>query len=165
MRLKIITLLIIIFNVCLCNAQNKTVWVRNYYNSPRKFETELKEKITYDGDTIAYKKLKSIYIDTLELKEDFFYYAFIMAKVLNYTQAYYDVFTCFMDFYPYKERNMDNETATMTIDFLLDAAERGNQQAQILVEKYTITRGKKNNRNYIKRIIKGEGLPLYWKEK
>jgi hypothetical protein len=163
MKIRLIILSLFIAIVCLCNAQKKYVKISNYNNYPWKFETELKKKVLYKGDTIAYEELKKIYLDTVELREDFFSYALLFSKKYGYSQAYYDVFTCFMDFYPYKGRNMDNETASMTITFLLDAADHGHKQAKVLIQKYNIIRGKKNNRKYIKRIIEGEGLPLYWK--
>lgn len=138
------------------------VGVHDYYGSLKHFESELKKKVLDSGDIVAYQKLRSIYMDTMELREDFFVYAFVMAEKYNITEAYYDVFTCMIDFYPYKNGNMDKKSSKMTIHYLLQAAQRGCDQAQLLVEKYNIL-DDRNSKKQIKVIRKNEEVPLFWK--
>lgn len=138
------------------------VGVHNYYGSLEYFKSELKKKVLDSGDIVAYQKLRSFYLDTMELREEFFGYAFVMAEKYKITEAYYDVFTCMIDFYPYKSGNMDKESSKMSIYYLLQAAQKGCSQAQLLVDKYKIS-DDRNCKKQIKVIRKNEELPLFWK--
>lgn len=138
------------------------VGVHHYYDFLEHFESELKKKVIDSGDFAAYQNLRSIYLDAMEIREDFFVYAFFMAEKYNIKEAYYDVFTCMIDFYPYKSGNMDKKSSKMAIHYLLQAAQRGCGRAQLLVEKYNIS-DDRNCKKQIKVIRKNEKLPLFWK--
>ena len=57
---------------------------------------------------------------------------------------------------------MDKKSSKMTIHYLLQAAQRGCDQAQLLVEKYNIL-DDRNSKKQIKVIRKNEEVPLFWK--
>jgi hypothetical protein len=76
-----------------------------------------------------------------------------MSNKFDYPQAYYDVFTCLTDVYLSDLHQIDDKTASMAIDYLLKANERGHQQAKEIVTEYKIKRNE-NSKQQIQRIFK-----------
>jgi hypothetical protein len=161
MQNKLITIGLVLLTTTICKAQIKYIDINNYHNRPLEFQIELKRSIYENADTNLYEQLRSIYKDTLSLQADFFAYALFMTKVENYSQSYFDVFSCLIDLYPYKNRNMDKTTADFAIKYLLKAMEIGHSQAQEIIKRYSIVKNAKNNQKQINRIRKGEKSRLY----
>ena len=112
----------------------------------------LKKAILYNGDIKAYNSINTEYLD-YAYTEEFLLYAMIMSNKFDYPQAYYDVFTCLTDVYLSDLHQIDDKTASMAIDYLLKANERGHQQAKEIVTEYKIQRNE-NSKQQIQRIFK-----------
>ncbi len=126
--------------------------VEQSLNQPLKNITELKESVLYNGDIGAYNELDIAYLDHT-FQEEFLLYAMIMANKYNYPQAYYDVFTCLTDIYLSDLNQLDEKTASLAIDYLLQANEKGHHQAKDIVEEYKIINND-NSKQQIERIFK-----------
>lgn len=115
-------------------------------------ENELKKSILFKGDIDAYNSLGTAYLD-YTFQEEFLLYAMIMANKYEYPQAYFDVFTCLTDIYLSDLNQIDDKTASLAIDYLLKAYEKGHHQAKDVVEEYEIT-SNENSKQQIERIFK-----------
>jgi hypothetical protein len=115
-------------------------------------QSELKKAILLSGDIAAYQLLNTEYLD-YTFPEEFLLYAMIMANKYDYPQAHFDVFTCLTDIYLSDLNQLDEKTASLAIDYLLKAYEKGHHQAKEMVEEYKIT-SNENSRQQIERIFK-----------
>lgn len=106
----------------------------------------------YKGDTNAYEELRVAYLDET-FNEEFLIYAMVMANKYDYPQAYWDVFDHLRLMYWSDINQIDEQTATLAIDYLLKASKRGHHQAREEVEEHNVTR-KKNNKQQIVAISK-----------
>lgn len=145
--------LLLIFGGCDTkeNEPNKNK-VEQSINQPSKSMTELKKAVLYNGDINAYNELDIAYLD-YTFQEEFLLYAMIMANKYDYPQAYFDVFTCLTGIYLSDLNQLDEKTASLAIDYLLKAYEKGHHQAKDMVEEYEIT-SNENSKQQIERIFK-----------
>ena len=121
-------------------------------NQSLRNEKSLKEAILINGDTDAYCELSIAYLDH-PYQEEFLLYAMIMANKYDYPQAYFDVFDCFVLAYWFDISKIDEQSASLAIEYLIKAYERGHQQAKDIVEKYSINNNE-NCEQQIERIFK-----------
>jgi len=115
-------------------------------------QSELKKAILLSGDIGAYQSLNTEYLD-YAFPEEFLLYAMVMANKYDYPQAYFDVFTCLTDIYLSNLNQLDEKTASLAIDYLLKAYEKGHHQAKDMVEEYEIT-SNENSKQQIEKIFK-----------
>jgi hypothetical protein len=149
--------LIIFFSILVgCNTDNsnkKSICeCKQSINQQPSNQNLLKKAILYNGDIKAYKSLDIEYLD-YAYTEEFLLYAMIMANKFDYPQAYYDVFTCLTDVYLSDFHRIDDKTASLAIDYLLKAYERGHKQAKEIVIEFNIKRNE-NSKQQIERIFK-----------
>lgn len=115
-------------------------------------QSALKKAILLNGDIQAYHSLSTEYLEHA-FSEEFLLYALIMANKYDYPQAYYDVFTCLTDVYLSDLSLLDENTASLAIDYLIKAYEKKHHQAKDVVEEYGIT-SNENSKQQIQRIFK-----------
>lgn len=149
-RLIIFCLLLIGCNMGNNNKSNNEP--KQSMNQHTTNQNELKKAILFSGDIAAYQSLNTEYLD-YNYPEEFLLYAMIMANKYDYPQAYFDVFTCLTDIYLSDLNQLDEKTASLAIDYLLKAYEKGHHQAKDMVEEYEIT-SNKNSKQQIERIFK-----------
>jgi hypothetical protein len=102
---------------------------------------ELKRRILRSGDTSAYGSLSVDYIYS-SYPEEFLVYSLFMANKYDYPQAYYDVFDGIYLLFDSDIESIDDKSASMAIDYLLKAYEKGHHQATDEVVMYSISRDK-----------------------
>lgn len=97
------------------------------------------------GDTIAYLKLRDIYVDNDNAPE-LLAWALIMANGYKYSSAYYDVYFCFQQIGVYYSKgannslnNIDSTTKRLAISYLLKASEVGDSDAKKILNQYFTT--------------------------
>lgn len=146
--MKKIIYLILIFSVgyyeISCNSENKT----NYSNE--KMKVQKNESFTKEdslkililkGDTIAYLKLRDIYV-TNDNAPELLAWSLIMANGFKYLPAYYDVYFCFQQMEVYYNKgnnslhNIDTTTRRFAINYLLKASEQGDSEAKKILDQY-----------------------------
>lgn len=149
---KIVVICLIVSCVLSCSHSTKEV---KSMNSSTRSINELRKLIIENGDTSAYYELYIQYLDFES--QDFLVYAMIMANKYDYPQAYFDVFDCltepFFQNCTFMDEKMDEKTASIAINYLLLAAEKGHEQAKEMVTKNDITPKESNNVAQIKRIF------------
>ena len=151
----ILRLSIILFAFTSCDmkrGETKSNEVERSMNQPAISENELKKIILSDGDKNAYDELSISYLDH-PIQEEFLLYALVMANKYDYPQAYFDVFSCLTDIYYGNITKIDDKTATLAIEYLLQANEKGHHQANEIVQEYNIDI-KKNIKQQIIKIFK-----------
>lgn len=152
MNKSILILSIILFAFISCDMKrgetkpNKVEMSMNQYTNS---ETELKKSILFNGDTSAYYKLRMSYLD-YTFQEEFLLYALVMANKYDYPQAYLDVFSCLTDIYYDDISKIDDKTARLAIEYLLQANEKEHHQAKEMVQEYNIDVEKDNKQQIIK---------------
>lgn len=120
-------------------------------NTANRSDAELRQLIIQKGDSSAYYELSTQYLDYGY--QDFLFYALTMANKYNYPQAYYDVYCCLIEMYlPADLYLIDENTATIAINYLIMAANMRHEHAQEIVREYNITKSDTNNVALIKRI-------------
>lgn len=115
-------------------------------------QSTLKNEVLFSGDIEAYQLLKTEYLN-YAFYEEILLYAMIMANKHDYPQAYFDVFTCLTDIYLSDLNQIDEITASIAIEYLIKAADKGHHQAKEMVEEYKITT-QGNSKQQIERIFK-----------
>lgn len=151
MKPKLFILILLLFAFSACNEKEKHSEERSM--NDRGDETELKKAVLSKGDVEAYESLRITYLDH-PFTEEFLSYALIMANKYNYQQAYFDVFMCLTDIYWGKLSDIDETTATLAIDYLLKASEKGHDQAKEMVEEFSVKMNPGHNRAQIEQIFK-----------
>ena len=109
---------------------------------------ELEQLVIEKGDTSAYQEMSIQYLDLR--KQEFLFYALVMANKYDYPQAFFDVFDCltYLDNYDL----MDEKTAALAIKYLILAANMGHEQAQEMISEYDIIESDTNYVAQIKRL-------------
>ena len=151
----ILTLSIILFAFTGCDmkrGETKSNKVEKSMNQRTISDSELKKAVLYDGDESAYDDLSIVYLD-YTFQEEFLLYALVMANKYDYPQAYFDVFSCLTDIYSSDITKIDDRTATLAIEYLLQANEKGHHQANEMVQEYNIE-VEKNSKQQIIKIFK-----------
>jgi len=99
---------------------------------------DLKFKILWKGDTLAYLKLRDAFL--LGPEENILFWSLIMANKYDYYIAYFDVFFTLKDSYQIRAYSsldrMDKKTRVFALKYLKVAAERGHSDAQDYFKKY-----------------------------
>lgn len=88
----------------------------------------------YEGDTIAYNRLKITYLDYSP--EQLLFWAMIMANKYDYRPAYLDVYYSLKDSYDRggeKFRKKDELTRKILLEYLTRASEKGDGRAKELL--------------------------------
>lgn len=104
---------------------------------------QLKHLAIKKGDTIAYDKLSTDYMDSPY--DGFLQTALLMANKHDYSKAYRDVFYCLTDFY-HKESNqelfveLDKKTKQMALDYLHIAGNKKEMNAIKIINELDINR-------------------------
>ena len=142
---KILLLLIVVsFIGCKNNIKNDVKSI----NSSTRPDSELAQLILQKGDSSAYYELSMQYLDYGY--ERFLPFALIMANKYDYQQAYFDVFSCLTDIYHSDIAKIDDKTANLAIEYLLQANEKGHHQANEMVQEYDIDINKNSKQQIIK---------------
>lgn len=152
MKPKLFILILLLFAFSACKEKEKHSKERSM-NDPGVSDDELKKAILSKGDTAAYQSLDIAYLD-YSYKEEFLLYALVMANKYDYPQAYFDVFFCLTQTFSNNFGNIDETTATMAVDYLLKASEKGHDQAKEMVEEFSVKRNPGHNKEQIERIFK-----------
>jgi TPR repeat protein len=146
-----------------CSCQNKNQEESRSTNTPKESPSELKKAIIENGDTLAYDKLFTMYLD-YKYQEELLFYSLIMANKYNYIDAYFDVFYEFFSINEYYggERNsldsLDKDSKDMAIRYLKQAVNKGHKQAKDILGDFYID-GKYVEQNIeLGRKLKREGL-------
>ena len=114
---------------------------RNNYkslNAPDRSEEELEELIYKYGDIDAYDELGIAYCD--KPVGTFLPFSFAMAYTYDYPQAYFDIATDLMSIYNRNNKDkmtdkMTDRIASIIIEYLQNAYERGHLQAKEYLEE------------------------------
>lgn len=106
-----------------CSKPDKIV--ERSINEPVESASSLKILALEIGDTLAYEKLSTLYMDSPY--DGFFFVALIMANKYDYNVAQRDVFYCLTDFYDKNPNTdyllgLDSITSNMALQYLLTAA-------------------------------------------
>lgn len=132
----------------LLGCKNETKSSEKSMNTATRSDKELEGLIIQKGDSSAYYELSMQYLDYGY--ERFLPYALIMANKYNYSQAYFDVFDCLTYVYVNNATQIDEKTATLAIEYLLEAANKGHAQAKEMIQEYSIKIDSNNKVQIIK---------------
>lgn len=105
-------------------------------------EDDLKRRIL-EGDTLAYLKLRDIYVDR-DIAPDFLLWSLIMSNKYSYPVANYDVYFSFQQVDAYYNHNssnisldlLDSSSRVMAISYLIESSKNGDLQAKKILSEY-----------------------------
>lgn len=141
-----------LFFACNINSDRGKFKKEISMNQVESTKVNYKNLVIEKGSIDAYKTLSIEYLDH-KYPEEFLLYAMIMANKYNYSQAYFDVFTCLTDVYMSDLNKMDSVSANLAINYLIRASKSRHHQAQEIVDKYSIMYNEKSNKDQIVKIF------------
>jgi len=137
--MRILIIIFTLFQLGACNqkAEKESKSVDKSINQPTRSMSVLKGLILTNGDEDAYYELKMAYLD-FEYPEEFLLYAMTMANKYDFAEAYFDVYDCIVGISRLDIEKIDQESASLAIDYLIKASAKNHEQAQEIVKEYSV---------------------------
>jgi len=137
--MRILIIIFTFFHLVACNqkSEKESKNVEKSINQPTRSMSVLKGLVLTKGNEDAYYELKMAYLD-FEYPEEFLLYAMIMANKYDFAQAYFDVYDCFVEINRLDITKIDQKSANLAIDYLIKAKDKNHEQAQEIVNEYSV---------------------------
>ncbi|TAF33901.1 MAG: hypothetical protein EAZ57_04165 [Cytophagales bacterium] len=153
--MRILIIIFTLFQLVACNqkTQKDSKSFDRSINEPTRSMSLLKGLVLRKGDKDAYYELQMAYLD-LTYPEEFLLYAMTMANKYDFPEAYFDVYNCIVSINRLDIKSIDQKSASLAVEYLLIASKKNHEQAQEIVNKYSVNNEVADKRALIIQINK-----------